>query len=411
MTICPNCARPGLRPFYQALPIPAHSVLLLHTRDRAMAYPRGDLQLGHCPACGFITNLLFDVTLNEYSSHCEETQHCSPVFDTWARHLVDRLVHDYHVQDRRIVEIGCGKGEFLELLCQAGNNIGVGIDPGCDPNRLRGPAASRVTLIQDRYSERYAALPADVVCCRHTLEHIQPTLEFMRMIRRGLGRRSDTLVFFEVPDATRVLRERAFWDIYYEHCSYFTAGSLARLFRAAGFELIELVRDFSDQYLWATARPADAPTAARLGLEADLDDIERDVRDFQEQCPYDIAGWRDRIGALATAGRRPVVWGAGSKCVAFLTTAGIGSEIEYVVDINPRKAGTFLPGTGHPVMAPEFLVQYRPQSIIAMNPVYRDEIAGRLASLGVEAEIIAAENSWRRLGGRTGDSELVARTE
>ena len=68
--------------------------------------------------------------------------------------------------------------------------------------------------------------------CRHTLEHIAPTGRFLRTIRNVIGDRSDTVVLFELPDAVRILREGAFWDINYEHCSYFSPGSLSRLFRA-----------------------------------------------------------------------------------------------------------------------------------------------------------------------------------
>jgi hypothetical protein len=389
ISVCPNCAASGLEPFYEVSQIPAHSVLLMHTREQALAYPRGSLSLGFCRACGFITNTIFDVALNEYSPDYEETQHFSPTFDGWARQLVDRLVRDYDIRYKHIIEIGCGKGEFLALLCEAGDNHGVGIDPGCVPERLQRETLSRVRFIRDLYSDRYADLPGEVVCCRHTLEHIQPTRQFMQMVRRVIGPRKDTLVFFEVPDMTRVLRERAFWDIYYEHCTYYTAGSLARVFRSTGFEIVELVRDFADQYLWITARPTDEPTAAALEIENDLDETAAEVAAFREQCPRDIAGWRERIRHFAAAGRRPVIWGAGSKCVALLTTLGIGREIEYLVDINPHKAGKFLPGTGHPVVLPEFLRDYKPGVVIAMNPVYTDEIGRRLASIGVAADVIA----------------------
>lgn len=389
LTICPNCDAPGLEPFFEVTGIPAHCVMLMHTREAAVTYPRGDLQLAFCASCGFITNALFDVSLNEYSPDFEETQHFSPTFDRWARQLANRLVRDYDIRGKRVIEIGCGKGEFLALLCEAGDNTGIGIDPGCIPERLQGPAAQRVRLIRDLYSEKYADLPADVVCCRHTLEHIQPTREFMQMVRRVIGQRPDTLVFFEVPDMTRVLRERAFWDVYYEHCTYLTAGSLARLFRSTGFEILELVRDFGDQYLWITARPTDGPTTAVLTIEDDLDATRREVALFREQCPSDVAAWRGRIAGYAAAGLKPVMWGAGSKCVALLTTAGIGQEVEYLVDINPHKVGKFLPGTGHPVVAPEFLRQYEPGIVVAMNPVYVDEIRQRLASMGVRAEVTA----------------------
>lgn len=386
-TVCPNCGRPGLQSFYEVSGIPAHSVLLMHSKEQALAYPTGDLALGFCSGCGFVTNTAFDVELNEYSPDYEETQHFSATFDRWARALIDRLVRDYDIRNKQVIEIGCGKGEFLALLCEAGDNQGIGIDPSCRPERIQGEVASRVRFIRDLYSEQYADLPADVVCCRHTLEHIQPTQDFMRMVRRVIGDREDTLVFFEVPDATRVLRDRAFWDVYYEHCTYLTAGSLARLFRSTGFEILELVRDFGDQYLWITAKPTAGPTAARLEIEDDLEQTRIDVERFSERCPQDIARHRATIRAHAGAGRRPVLWGAGSKCVALLTTASIRGEVEYVVDINPHKVGKFIPGTGHQVVSPEFLRDYRPGVVIPMNSIYTDEIAKQLRSLGLATQV------------------------
>jgi hypothetical protein len=391
VTTCPNCGGSGLEPFFEVSQIPAHCVMLMHTRDEAVTYPKGDLRLGFCRSCGFITNVLFDASLNEYSPNFEETQHFSPKFDGWARQLVDRLVRDYDIRGKRVIEIGCGKGEFLSLLAEAGGNYGIGIDPGCHSGRLpnEGDGPGQVRLIQDLYSERYANLPGEVVACRHTLEHIQPTREFMRMVRRVIGPREDTLVFLEVPDMTRVLRERAFWDVYYEHCTYFTAGSLARVFRATGFEIIELVRDFADQYLWVTARPVSGATQPRLPIEDDLESTAADVASYRDRCPGDIAMWRDRLRSLAAEGKKPVIWGAGSKAVSLLTTTGIGPEIEYLVDINPFKAGKFLPGTGHAIVEPDRLREYQPQVVVAMNAVYVDEIRERLTSLNVSADVIA----------------------
>ena len=43
--------------------------------------------------------------------------------------------------------------------------------------------------------------------------------------------------------------------------------------------------------------------------------------------------------SAAGAGQQTVLWGGGSKAVAFLTTLGIGDEIAYAVDINPQALG------------------------------------------------------------------------
>jgi hypothetical protein len=71
-----------------------------------------------------------------------------------------------------------------------------------------------------------------------------------------------------------------------------------------------------------------------------------------------------------------------------VTTTGLEREIEYLVDINPHKAGKFLPGTGHAVVSPETLRDYRPEIVLAMNPVYTNEIRASLAAMGVSAEVI-----------------------
>jgi hypothetical protein len=89
-------------------------------------------------------------------------------------------------------------------------------------------------------------------------------------------------------------------------------------------------------------------------------------------------------------GRRVVLWGGGSKAVAFLTTLGVQDEIEYAVDINPYKHGTFLAGGGQKIVAPCFLQEYKPDTIVIMNPIYRDEIQLTLAAMGLYPEIKTA---------------------
>jgi hypothetical protein len=74
---------------------------------------------------------------------------------------------------------------------------------------------------------------------------------------RSLRNSPNASVFFQVPDVLRVLEEEVFWDVYYEHCSYFSMGSLARVFRATGFDVVDVRREYSDRYLTIEARPCD----------------------------------------------------------------------------------------------------------------------------------------------------------
>jgi len=389
--LCPNCSSKGLRAFYGLKEIPVHSCFLLPGREDALGYPTSNLELGFCESCGFITNLRFDPGLHHYSAQCEESQGFSACFNAFARSLAQRTIDKYNIHNKVILEIGCGKGEFLALMCQLGNNRGIGFDPAYVPERNPDETGSRIEFIQDFYSAKYARLQADVICCRHTLEHIAPTLEFMHMLHKTVADRPETLLFFELPDVVRVLREGAFWDIYYEHCTYFSAGSLARLFRMAGFDLEELYLDYHGQYLIVSARPNKGPTGECLDLEDDMTLLNQAVKEFRQTCAGKMDYWIRTIGEFARDGKRTVLWGSGSKAVAFLTSLKLSNDIEYVVDINPYRHGRYLPGTGHEIVSPEFLRQYRPQKVIVMNPVYCNEIRQELDKLNVVADLLACQ--------------------
>lgn len=385
---CPNCGSHGLSVFYEVENVPVHSCLMLSSTEDALDFPSGDVELALCENCGFITNTLFDAKWSAYAPNYEDQQSFSPTFNRFAKELAQQLIDKYDLHNKSIVEIGCSKGDFLHLLCELGNNTGVGIDPSAVPGRVSSTAADRVTLIQDYYSEKYAEHVGDFICCRHTLEHIQPTAEFISTVRRSIGDRPVSVVF-EIPDTVRVLEEAAFEDIYYEHCSYFTPGSLARLFRNCGFEVTDLYRAYGDQYLLIDARPVAMPSEKIHPLEDNPAEISRAVQAFVDQIHGKLNGWRSRLKTAQKEGKKVVVWGSGSKCVAFLTTLATIDKIQYVVDINPHRHGKFIPGVGKQIMSPAFLKEYQPDLVIVMNEIYCDEIGAMLKDMGIAPEIVA----------------------
>ena len=400
---CPNCHAVGMSVFYEAHNVPVHSVLVLRTREEAVSGPTGDIDLALCPACGFISNVAFDESLHQYSSEYESTQSCSPTFNVFHQTLARNLIERYDLHNKDIIEIGCGQGEFLTMLCEMGGNRGVGFDPAIrtpsayDSQRPHSEASDAIRLVKDFYSEDYAEYHADFVCCKMTLEHIPNTAEFVSTVHRSLAAWSagdrtvataDTVVFFQVPDVARILRERAFWDIYYEHCSYFSTGSLARLFRGCGFDVIDLWKDYDDQYLMIGARPSGRQRTPSLLQEDDLEELTRDVALFSESYRHQFDTWRRDLQEIRRDGGRAVLWGGGSKAVAFLTTLDLRDEIEYVVDINPHKHGTYLAGTGQEVVAPDILRQIQPDLVVVMNPVYCEEIQADLTRMGLSSKLM-----------------------
>ncbi len=385
-TTCPNClsAESSEPHFYRIQDIPRQSCLMMPSKQAAKAFPSGRIDLRYCPDCGFIYNAAFDPNSQTYNRHYEESQAFSPTFSRFSEALVNQLIDEHGLRNKRVLEIGCGKGDFLVQLCQRGNNSGIGIDPSHVPGRNPQEKDADVRFIHELFGRQHMGLEFDAIICRHTLEHIGETARFMRLLREVIGDRDDTLVFIEVPDVTRILHERAFWDIYYEHCSYFSPSSLAHLLSSSGFMVTHQAQAFDDQYLLLAARPGS--TQARSFGTPDI--TPQQVENFATGVIRDMATWKHRISEDAAAGKNPVVWGSGSKGVAFLSTLGIESGIERVVDINPYRQGRFMAGTGQAIVAPEALNQVPPRSVYVMNPVYREEIARQLQSLGIEAELI-----------------------
>jgi SAM-dependent methyltransferase len=391
-TRCPACASVDVTPFYEADRVPVHSCVLVSSREEALSFPTGRIRLAFCASCGFVFNAAFDASLLDYSQDYEETQGFSARFRTFAEELAGRLIDRFDLRDKEILEIGCGKGEFLVLLCELGRNRGIGIDPAYVPERTDSKAAGRIRFIRDYYSESYVDLTADLVCCRHTLEHIPDVAGFIGLIRRSIADRQ-TPVFFEVPDTRRVLREAAFWDIYHEHCSYFTLGSLARLFRSNGFDITDMSMAFDDQYLVLEALPtpdgAGRSQPKELPQERGLPELIADIDVFRGRHEAVIAGWTERLDRWREQGRQVVVWGSGSKGVAFLTALGVGERVSSAVDVNPYRQGKFMVGTGHPIVSPESLAGSPPDVVIVMNPIYVEEIRGQLQGMGLRPDILS----------------------
>lgn len=384
---CPVCRSQEIATLIEIPSVPIHCNLLWPSQAQARSAPRGTIQLAFCRTCTHVFNQAFDPALMEYTQGYENSLHFSPRFQAYAEALARRLVEQHQLRNRTIVEIGSGTGEFLTLLCQLGDNRGFGFDPSYLPEPAT-QADRRVTFIQDFYTPRSASYNADMVVCRHVLEHIQHPASLLLQVRHALGDRPDATIYVEVPNVLFMLRDLSIWDIIYEHCSYFSAGSLAYTLHAAGFAIERLTEEFGGQFLAVDAHPVRIDVAPAAHNSETTGQLAGAAARFAASYHQRLDTWRARLAHMASAGQRAVIWGAGSKGVTFLNVLGITEEIAYAIDINPRKHGMHIAGTGQPIVPPEHLRSYRPDTIVIMNAIYRDEIESTAAALGLDAEII-----------------------
>ena len=388
-TTCPACGAGDIRSILRLPAVPVNSCLVLRSREEALAFPVGDIDLHFCDRCTFVFNAAFDEALTRYAAGYEEAQGYSGTFTRFEEELVADLVSRHGVRGKSVIEIGCGKGDFLLRLCAAGANRGVGFDPAFDPARVPPPDGS-VSFVRDVYSRQHARQRADFYVCKMTLEHIADSAAFVGMLRDAIGANAEAVVFIQVPDAARILSQAAFEDIYYEHCAYFTEASLRDLFARHGFAVLETKSVFGGQYLTlaARARQPGAPVTLRKAV---ADQSRDELKTFGARVHLAREAWGRRLAQLHCCGAKTVLWGGGSKAVAFLTGVPHSATIELVVDINPYRQGSHLPVTGQRIVAPDDLVQYRPDVVIVANRVYEDEIRRDLAGRGLQPEVLLLE--------------------
>jgi len=346
--------------------------------EQARSVPRRDVDLRECRVCGLVFNAAFDPSVIPYDSGYENRQGFSPAFRAHVTELIGRLVKVRGVRGGRLLEVGCGKGDFLrEAVAAAGCEQADGYDTSHE-----GPEVDGVIRFHARYVSaadvdgRY-----DAVICRHVVEHVPEIGGFMGLLA-GIARAAgDPLVVIETPRFEWIVENRCLWDVFYEHCNYFTEGALGQLARRAGFRVVGHRAVFGGQYQWlelrlarsgGVFRPPAIPVKARLA-------------GFARLARGRLAGLTARI--RKARGRRSwAVWGAGAKGVALVNLLPRMKPLA-VIDSNPGKQGGVLPGTSVPVIAPGDPRVGQLGLVVIANPNYAGEIRADLMAAGFTGRV------------------------
>lgn len=366
---CPICQSNSATIFLKRERVPIHQNLVINDKRSALEIPRGNLNLAVCVECDFIFNQAFEPSTLRYGQDYDNTQYCSGVFADYLSYLVNYLIFEKSVQNRRVIEVGCGKGLLLRKLTELGGNIGYGFDPS-----YVGPATDldgHIYFEKRYYDPECAVIPADVIVCRHVIEHVPNPMDLLHTIRLALVNYPQSMVFFETPCVEWILRNHVTWDFFYEHCSYFTSTSLATALEISGFRVDNVRSVFGDQYLWLEATPL--PSGDKLTISKRPGSIYKLATSFASSESELIKVWENRIEELAGEGGI-AIWGAGAKGVTLANL--IDPECKWiacVVDLNPNKQGHYIPGTGHPIIGYKELAKYGVKTAILMNPNYRQE--------------------------------------
>ncbi|MCZ6672386.1 MAG: class I SAM-dependent methyltransferase, partial [Verrucomicrobia bacterium] len=290
---------------------------------------------------------------------------------------------------RSLIEIGCGKADFLKMLCELGRNEGIGFDPSIESVDWQsiGDKGGKIKLVRGYFGKDKKGIPGDHLICQHVLEHIENPAAFLSDIVDSRSGYTSHIVYFEVPNALYTLRDFGVWDIIYEHCSYFSPASMQYLFKRFGYSVETCEEVYGNQFLSLYAG------SDGKGLEAsgeDTAELIELVDQFSQTFKEKTARWKDVLAPARAGEKKVVVWGAGSKGITFLNMITGGKGIDFIIDQNPAKIGKYVAGTGQQIESPAFLSSYQPDQVIIMNPLYQKEISRNLKKMGLTPEIFVA---------------------
>ncbi|MCA9142728.1 MAG: methyltransferase domain-containing protein [Planctomycetaceae bacterium] len=383
---CPLCGSTRADSLLTLTDIPTNCHRLSLAGDEARAAPRGDLELVFCGQCELLYNRRFEPGKLIYDSRYENAQHFSPLFQKYITDLATELTATHDLRNKTTLEIGCGDGRFLKLLCSEPASCGIGYDPAGTDTPLADNIQIRTTTFDDQACE-----PVHFAVSRHVLEHVRAPLDFLKSIHRCLETHNGT-IYVEVPNADYMLQLSSTWDLLYEHGLYFTSNALRYAMKHAGFEVLQIQECFGGQFLSAEGIATAGNDGRRhtfAGSEASVtDSLANHAASFGSVVRKSIDRWSDEFRIWKERRISVAIWGAGTKGIMFANQVDMADNLAALVDVNPRKWHRYIPGAAIAISPPDDQALSDVQVVLVMNPIYETEIRQHFANAGWTAEFI-----------------------
>ena len=382
---CPACGHHVAVAFLDSVPQPLATVAWPKSKAEATAMPKLPLAFVRCVDCGHVYNADFDYANVPYS---EKPNLMFNRGAGWNRHLerVCDLLLESLPAEPVVVEIGCGEGHLLREMAErrpAGRYIGF--DPNAAVN-TGGLFESRNELFLPQV--HLAECRPDLVISRHVLEHLVNPLGFLQSLgfaARCLG--WTTRVFIEVPCIDRVFESGRTVDFYYEHNSHFTTESFTRMLHRSTAAVELLLPSYNREVICGLVR---------LGPPVTPVEIARQTREFRTNANEAVTTIRGQLDELAKSGQRIAVWGGTGKAAAFMNRYGVDAErFPLVVDSDPDKAGTHVPGCGQRILFRDALHDHPPDVVILPMQWRARDVIREMTAAGLTADRILIEHQGR----------------
>ena len=355
------------------------------------------LTLCQCPSCGLVQ---FDTEPVDYYRDVIRAGGGTRTMTRLRHEEYARLLtamQEHHIHGRRIVEVGCGRGEFLRMwqnlaedpegaaaLARDQARDPLSGQPNAAPLHLVGlehkpslveeanAVADKKYRVYEGFATgdvRYPEGPFDAFVQFNFLEHQPDPCDMLRNIGRNL--KPQALGLITVPSFEYILRYNGYYELLRDHIANYTEFTLQKLLQDCGFELLRMDLVNRDT-IEAIVRKADPDELSELHYSGRLIDVSA-LRDSYDRLSASVNA---HIDHLSESHRTMAIWGASHQGFTLAATTKLSGRVEYIIDSAPYKQGRFSPASHIPIVAPDYAVAHPVDEILIVAPGYTDEIAG-----------------------------------
>jgi SAM-dependent methyltransferase len=315
------------------------------------------LDIYQCSACGLVQHALTAVP------YYREVIRAVAFSQEMARFRHDQLgewIGANGLQNARILEVGCGRGEYMELLQRAGAHQVSGLEFSASSVEFakgRGLNVRKGYLDDSLVTNEFGKFEGFAIFS--FMEHWPDLNGSLKRLLDLLSDGAQGLV--EVPNFEFILKNQLYSEFTTDHIFYFDRNTLARVLEMNGFEVLGVDSIWHDYILSARVKKRDRLDTS--GFVARQQEIVVQVQSFVS-----------RFGA-----NEVVIWGAGHQALAVMSMASLGNRVSHVVDSATFKQGRYTPGTGLLIKAPETMLLDKPCAVLIMAAANSDEVARQVS--------------------------------
>jgi protein O-GlcNAc transferase len=379
---CPACGHQLAVAFIEPFRQPLATIAWPKSEEQAKAMQQLPHSFVRCTDCGHVYNRDFCYENVPYDEKPNLMFNRGAI---WTNHLIQTadLLLGYLPAGGTAIEIGCGEGHLLRHMAAKRRGCRfLGFDPS-GAFSTDGLFQGRNELfLPELHMEQFQP---DLIICRHVIEHLLNPLGFLQAIQFYASRFNlRTRIYIETPCVDRAIENGRVVDFYYEHYSHFTTQSFTKMIHRTTHEIELLTHNYNREVISGIFR---------VGSQHPWLEIDNQATDFRTQAQISSDVLAIQLEQMLGRGKRIAVWGGTGKAAVFLNRYRMDAKrFPIVVDSDPAKVDTFVPGQGQRIRFRDHLLE-NPAHVIIIPMAWRaQDVILEMQEIGIRCEQVLVEH-------------------